>query len=645
MPTASNGWRTGRLLFIALFVTVVGAALVVDPGPFSIDEVIYQLMTASLRDGHGVAVWNGYEEHPSPELSMMWVKEFQGKLYGQYPFLYIILAAPFQAALGFRGLFVLNALAYVLSAWLCFRLGYALFRSTSTAYLGAGLFSLGSFSLDYAVAAWPHAVAACLVLGASVLIVGAWQAERRRLAIGCALGAGACLGLGLGVRIDVALVAPILLAPFVFPKPMRWRELLAVAGGALGPLLAEAAFNWQRWQQFAPATQGRSVTTHLPILVGLAVVASGAWLMFRLRHSPWLVRHRRWTLLGLALLVIAALCVPTIRSGALKLVRGLGALVIDLRQLPLDRVEPAMSRTAAGAVVYLGTLKKALLQSCPYLGILVAGVVLARQAPKSRPALAFLLAVPACTILFYARAAWHGGMAFNLRYFTLILPFLAVLCAYVVRQIVEADVRFQSRLAGLGVVLTSAGLLALRPWQQSAGSAQTLLLDGSLLLALSIVFAALLWSARPTLWRARACTALASVGVAWAAVVGLGYDTVRSQMVRSMNYQLGTLVADHIADDSLLFVQYPDPFASVLDHRDNVRIAVPANDQFRDMTRLADFHLAQGRPVFAIFTGAVWAQLAAAPALQRYEVNELARLHIYSLRRIMGQSPALTSRR
>jgi len=367
--------------------------------------------------------------------------------------------------------------------------------------------------------------------------------------------------------------------------------------------------------------------------------------MFRLRHNAWLVRYRRWLLLATTLLAVAALCVPQIRNGALKLVHGLGALLIDLRQLPIDRIEPAMVRTPAGAVVYLGTLKKALLQSCPYLGVLVAGIACARQAPKTRAALALLLALPTCTILFYARASWHGGMAFNLRYFTLILPFLALLCAHVLRHIAGEDLRFQSRLAGFGVVLGSMGLLALRPWRQGVGSAETLLLDGSLLLATAIVFAALLWAARPTLPRARACTALASVGVAWAAVVGLSYDTVRSQMVRSMNYQLGTLVADHVVDDSLLFVQYPDPFAAVLDHREKVRIAVPANDQFRGMAKLANFHLAQGRPVYAIFRGSVWAQLASVPALRQYQVSEIARLHTYSLRRVMARAPALTSQK
>ena len=58
-------------LLLALLVGVLLLVFLwVEPGPLSIDEVTYQRMTHDLLAGHGLFLWNGYEELPSVELEL-----------------------------------------------------------------------------------------------------------------------------------------------------------------------------------------------------------------------------------------------------------------------------------------------------------------------------------------------------------------------------------------------------------------------------------------------------------------------------------------------------------------------------------------------------------------------------------------------
>jgi hypothetical protein len=635
MPSSTDTLRVDRLLLLGLFIVVLGAAALVEPGPFSIDEVTYQLMAKSLTDGHGVKVWNGYEEYPSVELGSTWVKPFEGSLYGQYPLLYVILAAPFQALLGFRGLFVLNALAHVVAVWLCFRLALELLEERGTARLAAALFAGATFSIDYAVAAWPHALSTALVLGTCVLSARAWRhvGDRRGLLEACA--AGACLGVGVGVRLDVVLVVPVLLVAFACAPTLPWRLLASGAAGAALPIAASSLLNWQRWGVLSPASYGpivneKSLPRVLALWALLGALLALSVLVRWLVHAP---KARRVSVTALALVLVpcAALLVPAARSTLLALAQGLGVLLIDLRWLPLDNPEPAMMRGSSGAVLYVGALKKALLQSCPYLGALASLGVLLWRRRGERMRLLLCAALPAFFILFYARTSWHGGMALNLRYFCPALPFLAVLAAYAWRALVADDGKLQWPAIGLVLLVTSLALFVTGVLDP-LGASELAVLDVPLALAVAVALlstVAVLW---PSPWRARAASAVMAVGVAWSFVLALGYDARRSHEIRAFNYDVGRFVAEHVSDDSLLFVEQPDAFYSVIDWRQRVRIALPRSDGFRDLRALADLHLAQGRSVSAVFSEPTWQRLSATPLLDRYSLCELGRLGPLSLR-------------
>lgn len=627
--------RINVLLITGLGALCVGLALLVDPGPFSIDEATYQHMVQSFVQGHGVRVWNGYEEYPSPELTSRWIRESGGHLYGQYPFLYVLLAAPFQAALGFRGLFVVNALAFVIATWLCFRLSRQLLGSLEAAYLGAGLFAIASFAGNYAVAAWPHALAVALVLGGASLAASAFAAvDRTSLP---ALGAGACLGLALGVRLDTALVGPVVLAPFVLARRLRWRTLLGIGLGALGPLAASSVCNGLRWGDWFPASYGRSVMRVWPVAIALGGAAAlGVLLHFRDRIGS--LRRQRVLLAGAALLLVSSLLLRPLREHGAAWGRGLWTLLVDLSALPVDRTEPGMSRSAEGAVIYFGTVKKALLQSCPYLGVLIVLAGGARRAPNERRALALLLATAALVALFYARTSWHGGLSFNLRYFCVCLPFLAIAAGFALARLAEADGRAQAGVAGVVAAAAFAAAWFLAPWQLSPEQGELWFARAPLVLAGLVGLSSLAWVLRPSRATARVCSALACLGAALSASAGLAYDAPRAQGVRSINYGLANVVGEHIEDDSLVFVHYPDLFYSLIESR-RIRVAIPANDRFRDMTALTDFHLARGRAVYAVFEASLWRDLDAVPASRRYRMEPLVQAGPYVLRRLSALAP------
>lgn len=666
--SSANTARLGPLLLLGLIVISLGLALVVDPGPFSIDEATYQHMVLSLRERGSLTVWNGYEEFPTAELTSRWIRPSGGHLYGQYPYLYVLLAAPFQALLGFRGLFVINAVAFGVATWLCHRLALQLLGSRAVAQLAAALFALASYAGSYAIAAWPHMLSVALVLAACSLTTRAAQhalaadsassapsgAANRggRPVPWCAFAAGALSGTALGVRLDTVLIVPVLLAPLLLARPVRWRSLTALALGAAGPLVCLAVINGLRWGIWFPVTYGRSIVDDLPAAVALTALCAAFAVAWRSRQTLRFTALRRrlgWVAGSVAL---ASLLLPWVRELAWGWMRGAWILLVDLSALPLDRAEAGLSRTPDGGVVYVGTLKKALLQSCPYLAVLAALLPTALRSRAQPPgaeghargtALLALFAAPALVIAFYARSAWHGGLAFNLRYFCLCLPFLSILCAHAITRIASGDERAHARAGGFGFALAAAALVALPVWQLSAEGAESWLARPALLIALLTGLTTLAWVLRPQRWLGLSCAALVGVGAAWAAGAGLGYDATHAQQVRSVNYQLGTFVGQHVTYDSILFVHFPDPFYSVLDVRQRVRIAIPASDRFRDMGPLTDFHLARGRQVFAVFEHGLWSELEKLPAARRYGFDPVAQLGPYSLRQVRSREPLRTA--
>jgi len=650
--SAPRGLRlAGRPIapWLLLAVVAVQIALVFGwaaPGPLSIDEVIYQRMVHNLVQGHGLSLWNGFEEHPSPELTALYIRPVGDRLVAPYPYGFPAVAAPFYAVFGSQGLVVVNALAFVGLLALCYRIGRDLLGSSSAGLAAAGLLGLGTYAWEYSMATWPHALAVLLSLGSLVAGLEAARAPRgaSRAAKLAAL-AGLLLGTGTTVRFDVFFLLPLLLAPFLLASSLRWRELAGLTAGLLPGLAFVSATNLARWETWIPFTYGSSggatdARAYLPLLA----VAGAGFLLLRLAVHPSaraIVRRRPAALpLGAMGLLALLLLLPPLRELALRLAEGTYTLLVDIRNLPIDGVEPAMERTEGGAVVYYGALKKALLQSCPYFVLLVLpayGLFCREPARLSR---ALLFAPVALVVGVFGFFSWHGGLALNMRYFLPVLPFAAILTVDAIRTLAAGAHRLWVLSSGAAMAGAMALYFFWRPADHAVETMEPLLLDVPLLIAGVLAALCTVWLVRPRRLPATLALAAAGAALGWSCVVAFAYDASWAHHRRAAHHAFATRTAHHLEPDSLVLAEAAAPFYGLVTHRPGVRIALPWADRFADAESLIAHHQERGRPVYGVLSRESWEALAAGGALDGVEPRGVARIGPFHLARLLPSRAA-----
>lgn len=644
---SASGPRSRALRWLA--VPALLAALVAAgwsfsfPGCLSVDEVTYLLSARSLAGGSGVEVWNGYEEFPSPELAPGWLKVVDGRLVSQYPDFFLFLALPAYRALGFRGLFLVNGLAFAGVLALTWALARRLF-GVHTALLALGLLGLSTFAFEYATGAWPHMTSALFVLAALALVERASYGTSPRRATLAALGAGLLIGFGVGIRLDVVFAGGALAAALLLLRPARVREAAALALGALPPLLPLALLNGRKFGIVSPFTYGPSygiatgIGPHLPVAAA-GLVAFGV--LFAATRRPLSGdRSRRRVVIGAGFaLALAVLVTPALRAALEQLIRGGWELVVDLRIRPLDRLEPALRRGPDGGFVYFGSLKKALLQSCPWLLLAALPVVAAARREVPRRPVLILAAVPAALIGLYSFFAWDGGLALNQRYFVPALPMLAILAATGLRSLL-------ARTGARAPELLLAGALSLATWIGLAESGRfdyprqsLLLLDlpllvaGALLAVLAAVgLAARLGWRRPSLTRLAA--GLAATAVVWGGLSAWAYDLPRTLAYRRLHANLGTQAARSAGAEAIVFSQPAELAASALDGAGRIRLANPGKDEYRTFEALARFHAERGTDLLLVVYRPRLERMIATGALARWRLERVATSEIAEVVRL-----------
>ncbi|MGH9464884.1 MAG: glycosyltransferase family 39 protein, partial [Thermoanaerobaculia bacterium] len=429
----------------------LGAILIgPEPGALSVDERTYWWMTKSLVEGHGLAIENGFGERPSPELVAAAVVQRDGRLVPSPPYLFPVLAAPFYLAFGFRGLFVLNALAFAATLALTAALAREIGMERNRALDAALILALATYLGDYAQGAWPHAVATLFVVAAAWAAVHGQRTDRVREK--WAFAAGAIAGLGTGVRLDLVLLVPVVVAAPLAARPANRRGALVTALGCLPGLVLLAATNRAKFGGWSPLSYGREgaslvsgVGEYLPAAaLGILLLGVGSICLRGGRFSPTLR-------VGLALAAgVALLAWPMGRTVLARWAGGLWQLAVDLRARDPSIVEPVLERGPGGSLVYLGAVKKSLLQSCPYLTVLAMA-----KPPRERSRRIALVGIPLLFVGLYAAFAWHGGLALNLRYWTPVLPFAAIGTAAALAALPPGD-RRAALAAGLATVAALA---------------------------------------------------------------------------------------------------------------------------------------------------------------------------------------------
>jgi hypothetical protein len=636
-----------RVLWLIISASILAQGFFVlvwtAPGPLSIDEVLYHRMVTSLVDGHGLMLWNGYEEFASAELTARYISAFEGRLAAQYPHGFPAVAAPVYALLGYRGLFLVNAVAFVGVAALCYRIAMQLIRDQRVAAGASAILVGGTFSWEYSQAAWPHALTLLLILGFVSLGIDAFLSTERARAVRFAAAAGLVAGFACTVRLDAVLCLSALLLPSLVVSPIRLREVGAAAAGMAPGLVALAVTNWIKWGTPVPfsygSASGLQLSRYLLLIAILICGATAVVISTRPKVRAWLATGPRKVLVAGALLLgLMLLLVPVARGELLRLLSGAHAILVDLRELPLDAPGAAMTRTPTGGVLYWGGYKKALLQSVPYIVLLVVPVVLAVRSRKLREPMLILSIIPLTLGVFFSYYSWHGGLCYNMRYLLPALPFLSILCAWGLREVGKGAVRHWL-LISLGAAVGSFALhVLLRPGDHSA-HLEPFLYVTPLVIAFLLGLALAVWILRPGKWVSTAAVAIAGIGFGWGGAVGFTYDARWSRQHRANNHAIAKFTAENISSDSILFVDFPDSFYGVIEYRDRVRIAMPGMDEFKDAGPLLRFHLEHGRRAYGAFGPDWWGMMQASGALEGMEVRPIAHIGRRVLAEIQPESP------
>lgn len=428
---ATPDWRE-TLIALAVFVGVCCCAIAYPSIAFTIDEVVYIDMARAMAElGRlDVGPWNVPDGAPLLVKSSGFVEIVNGRAIPQYPSLYAVIAGPFYKLMGVKGLALLNALSAVCVLSLTWRVARLLDADPLTARAALALTALVSIFPGYAFAVWPHMLALAFgMLGA----YGAALAASGRGPIGLvwAFAGGLAFGLGCGVRVDVILLA---IAAFLwlrlFARPRDRGPALALAAG-LAPGLGVCAYlNQLKFGVPSPffyGVDGGGASTAnygAPLyIVGAALIASLAINTEATAFRAGLGRIRRLRPPAMIAVVCAiGLALLTLAPGA---VHGAYVLLIDL-QAYQGSFQIGMRRDAYGFLSFWDLPKKSLLQSAPYLPLIAIPVVAFFAGRRTRAA-SFCLLFAAAPVAFFSLKAWHGGTAFNLRYFLPATPFLAIL--------------------------------------------------------------------------------------------------------------------------------------------------------------------------------------------------------------------------
>ncbi len=457
-----------------------------------------------------------------------------------------------------------------------------------------------------------------------------------------AAASGAIGAIGLGMRLDGILVFPAVILPFLFARPCRPAEALMVGVGAVPALLPLVAINYIKFGVLDPFSYGEGpgvqVVSPWPVAAAAFVVVC-AWIATRPAFGQALSTHTRMACIaaGVAALIGLLLLTP---AGALlsRTVNDAYICVVDIRALPTEFVVAA--RSSGGGVLYLGAQKKALVQSMPYVLLLLIPLLKIAKPDKDFTALTSLFLTPLTVIAFYSYSfPFHdtGGLCLNTRYFLPCLPFVAILCAYALKELKKASgiPRLLPWIVAICLAMAALFLLLTKKVGLTVNDLEFPLLALPLWMSVLLLILLVLGQAKSYQWTrvsARAALGVAIGGMAWAGLVALGYDYPAHRFARAVHHFYGQTLLKTIPPDSILFADNKTFAAStgVID-KGRVRIAFPAEDHFRDFGRLLSFQLQAGRRAFALFQDKLWEGLKANGLEKDYRVTPVVVFHGFTL--------------
>ncbi len=520
-------------LALACVVLAAVLATMTTGGPFTSDEAHYLATITALRSGT-FHLESTASLLPSRELLAFGAHDFfdgvpSTPVAPVAPPLYAFLALPF-ASFGFRALVWLNTASFIATGVMVFHFAKRNAARRVTAWLALALYWFASFSLEYAVGLWPYCIAVMLCTGAVLLV---HRASERGSAL-LAACAGMLTGIASGVRYQEAIYGALLGLTLLYwslfptlgvkaPPRTRTKRLTDALGlgtaygvGAAGPLFVSAYVNHLRLGIWAPFTKG----------VGYTEVGRS-----RLESSP---RPVEWLWTCAMKVVDFSLSPPIVHVG------------------DGDEYRPS---ALSSSVVYGGVVKKAWLQSSPWMLLAFLGLALSWRSTKGLPPRGrqelrgmSLVVFGVIAAFSFAGLGRSDGFSFNMRVFLDLMPLGAVATVWIVQRYFGwKPMLVLSALAGAVPALATFGVAMPRTVHD------LIILRAPLVLAALLALAAL--HARRTNRGRYLAPALAAC-VGWAVIVHVGDDFLASLKLRARHEYYADVVAPQLDAEKTAIIAY-----------------------------------------------------------------------------------------
>ncbi len=564
---ASAGLWRGTILLISL--ALIAGALFAPAYPFTSDGAIHAEMARAFAD-RGVLhiAMNGGVEGAPPLLNVS-THILNGAVYPQYPSGYGIAGAPFYAALGLRGLVIVNALSAGFVLLLTYYIAARLYDE-KTARLAVPILAFATFFSNYAFGVWPHMFSLFLWFAAAALAVKADQepsGQKRLILFGAA---GLIVGFGVCVRVDTVLAAPaIFIWLRLFARPQDRASALAFLAALIPGLIAAAMLNDIKFGVFSPFYYGpKAGPDNLASYLWLAPIVALFSAATIFANIPKLFLSARQKLGGKAFALGAggaALIFLASAPLARDYLYSVYVLTIDLQGYNSGYMQPGVEYNEYGHLLFWGFPKRALLQSAPFavLAILPIVEIFRGRRVKAHSLAALIILAPIC---FYALKQWHGGGAYNMRYFLPALPFISILAAYTLLKIAAAARPGRAHI--LGAVFLGAFLFVFFDSLSKASPAlfASMALYPQLVLAALLAAAALLYACMKniSMHAAKAIILGAIVTLSYSAMINIS-DESSHEKARAEQSRHASLLAQALPDGALAVTTLPVLMTKAID--------------------------------------------------------------------------------
>ncbi|NOX96043.1 MAG: hypothetical protein GXP04_13410 [Alphaproteobacteria bacterium] len=589
------------LLLVGLGLALVFAVIFAPAMPFIVDGGIYLDMARAITADGSLAISGNGGVEGAPTLTKYLTRDVDGLSYPQYPSGYAFIAAPFYALFGIRGLMLMNALALFASTILVFRIAMQLFKDEATSLGAVLIFLFSTFVSNYAVAVWPHMLSLACWLGAIFCALSAHDAssERSRTLLFCA--AGLMIGVGVNIRVDSILIFAVLLVWLkLFARPSdRLAPLWLTLG--MAPLLLFAAWlNQIKFGVFSPFSYGSSggatdIHRYRAVIIGGGIILAGLWLA----NIPSLAStaHRKFGARKIILASIIGVVAALIFVGPFiwKTLYGVYVLVINL-QAHDAYFQRGVEPNEFGQLMFWGYPKKALVQSLPFLPLILIPITTFLHG-KNVVSISLCLLAICAPITFYALNQWHGGGSYNMRYFIPALPFIAILTASALRDIITNAGGVNRRDLLIAAVLGAILFMG----AQEVGRASDILYAPAALfpqwgIALACCVLTMIYLWRPT-WtnNARATLLISTLALVYAAFLGLENESSHEK-ARAELLALSQKISHSIPSGALTLTQLP----ILLIHAEvkGALVMVPTEYNINAAVRAANAFAKSGRCVY-----------------------------------------------